>query len=439
MPLESRLLDALTAWRTAPRWRVAFSGGLDSTVLLCSLVRLSAREELPPISAIHIHHGLQAVADGWPAHCRSVCEQLGVDLQIVSVQVATGPSLERAAREARYVAFSGVLEKDELLLTAQHRDDQAETLLFRLLRGAGVRGLAGMPVERALGAGRLVRPLLGISREDLEAYARKLGLDWVEDPSNRCIDHSRNFLRHEVIPVMRQRWPQASASMARAARHLGEAQMLLNELAEIDVRSAQVRPQHNWLLIPNLCLQSLKALSPLRQRNALRYWLAGFTTLPDTDHWAGWDALRDAATDAAPVWQLATGELHRGGGCVWWLSGPWLVAPGEPGEWHRPNSDLVLPGNGSVRLAGDRGLGVLQVRYRHGGEIVQLPGRGRRDLKRLLNEAGVPGFVRSRLPLLYRDDELIAIANLPQFDAQALSLRWAPPADARFELMGSFE
>ncbi|WP_036993402.1 tRNA lysidine(34) synthetase TilS [Stutzerimonas stutzeri] len=439
MSLESRLLDTLQPWRTAPRWCVAFSGGLDSTVLLHLLVRLSSRGKLPPISVIHVHHGLQPAADGWPAHCSSVCQALGIELQVVRVQVQAGPSLESAARAARYAAFSEYLNTAEVLFTGQHRDDQAETLVFRLMRGAGVRGLASMPAVRALGDGWLVRPLLDIGRDELEVYARVQGLSWVEDPSNQCTGHARNFLRHRVMPVLRQRWPRAVENMARTAAHLGEAQQLLDELAEIDLREAHQQGRYQWLPLPKLSLSSLALLSPARQRNALRYWLVDFTALPDSDHWAGWDALRDANPDAAPVWRLAAGELHKGDGCIWWLSGPWLAAVAGPVDWSQPDTDLQLPGNGVLRLSGNPGEGALQVRYRQGGESLKIPGRGRRDLKRLLNEAGMPGFVRSRLPLLFLDGELVAVANLPQFDAQALSLHWSPPADARFELMGSFE
>ncbi len=439
MSLESRLLDSLKPWRTAPRWFVAYSGGLDSTVLLHALARLAKSHTLPPLGAIHIHHGLQASADAWPAHCQAVCQRLGVELHVRRVQVEPGPSLERAAREARYDAFCEYLNPDEVLLTAQHRDDQAETVLFRLLRGAGVRGLAGMPACRALGEGWLMRPLLDIGRDDMAGYAREQGLDWIDDPSNQCVDHARNYLRHRVMPVLQQRWPGAAASMSRAATHLGEAQHLLDELAEIDLRQARVGGRYRWLGVPSLCLSSLEMLSPARQRNALRLWLANWTTLPDSNHWAGWEALRDAALDAAPVWRLASGELHRGDGRIWWLSGPWLDAPRGPLEWSRLDAELQLPGNGSLRLEGYGGESSLQVRYRQGGESLHLPGRGRRDLKRLLNEAGVPGFLRSRLPLLYRCDELVAVANLPQLDTQALSLIWTPPTDVRFELMGSFE
>lgn len=430
MSLESRLLGALQPWRTAPRWHLAFSGGLDSTVLLHLLARLSARERLPPISVIHVHHGLQSVADDWPVHCRSVCEGLGMELQIVRVRIEPGPSIERAAREARYAALREHLGAAEVLFVAQHRDDQAETLLFRLLRGAGVRGLASMPAVRALGDGWLVRPLLDVGRDELEAYARELGLTWVDDPSNQCTGHARNYLRHRVMPLLRQRWPRAVENMARTAAHLGEAQQLLDELAEIDLREARTPSRYQWLPMPRLSLSSLESLSLARQRNALRSWLVDLTALPDSDHWAGWDALRDAAPDAAPIWRLAAGELHKGDGCVWWLSGPWLVTVAGPVEWLQPNNALQLPGNGLLRLSGYVGQGSLQVRYRRGGESLNLPGRGRRDLKRLLNEAGVPGFVRSRLPLLFCNGELIAVANLPQFDTHALSIHWTPPADA---------
>lgn len=427
MPLESQLLHALSQWRQASAWRVAFSGGLDSTVLLHALVRLAEQHSVPPISAIHVHHGLQSVADAWPEHCQRFCERLGVPLEVVPVHVQPGASLERAARDARYAAFGASLKVGELLLAAQHRDDQAETLLFRLLRGAGVRGLAAMPGSRALGSGRLARPLLRVGRAELEAYARAHQLEWIEDPSNQSLDHSRNYLRHRVLPVLERRWPQASGNIARAADHLAEAQSLLDELAEMDLLAARAPTEWPWLSLPSLALPALRELSPARQRNALRHWLAAFTLLPDTDHWAGWQTLRDAAVDAAPRWRLAGGELQRAGTRLWWLSGPWLEAVDGVLPWQQPLTTLALPRNGAVRLEGTM-QGVFEIRYRQGGESMALPGRGRRDLKRLLNEAQVPGFVRSRLPLLYLDGELVAVANLPQFDAAQVSLVWTPPA-----------
>ena len=430
MSLDTRLLDALSAWRQAPAWRVAFSGGLDSTVLLHLLARLSRQHALPALSAIHVHHGLQAVADAWPEHCRQVCAQLGVPLQVLRVTVAPGASVEQAARQARYAAFATVLGQGEALLTAQHRDDQAETLLFRLLRGAGVRGLAAMPVHRPLGAGTLLRPLLDVSRAELQAYAGRHGVRWVEDPSNRDTGYARNYLRQSVWPVLIRQWPQASLTLARSAAHMAEAQQLLDELAAEDLALAATPAPFPWLPIPSLDLAPLLALSEARQRNALRHWLAPLTRLPDSEHWAGWRCLRDAGVDAAPVWRLAQGELRRAEGRLWWLAGPWLREPSRPVGFFAAG-ETQLPDNGRVCWTGTLPAGALHLAYRGGGERLDLPGRGRRDLKRLLNESGLPAFVRARVPLLMRGEELLAVGNLPQWRAEAAragELVWEPPA-----------
>lgn len=433
--LDLRLRQALQPWRAASAWRIAFSGGLDSSVLLHLLADWARHEQLPPLSAVHVHHGLQSAADAWPEHCARVCEQLGIALDIVRVQVASGASLEQAARRARYEAFSERLKPGEVLLSAQHRDDQAETLLFRLLRGAGVRGLAAMPASRSLGLGSLVRPLLDCSRGELQAYAQSHGLCWIEDPSNADERFSRNFLRRQVMPLLAQRWPQASSSLVRCADHLSEAQQLLNELAEIDLAAAHGGSAFAWLPLPSLHLPAVTALSEARQRNLLRHWLAPLTRMPDSDHWAGWCDLRDAGVDASPIWRLADGELHRADGRLWWLSGEWLQ-PLEPldlpcGSFFEP---IELPGNGCVHLRGELPPGRWHLRYRQGGESLQMPERGRRNLKRLLNEMRVPAFVRPRLPLLFEGDELMAVANLtqsPGIEACGARLHWSPPIGAQ--------
>ncbi len=430
--LPTRLLQALAPWRNAPVWHVGFSGGLDSTVLLHLLAGLNKREQLPAVKALHVHHGLQSVAESWPAHCQQVCQTLGVALQVIRVQVKSGASLEQAARDARYGAFMQHLSVDEVLLTGQHRNDQVETLLFRLFRGAGLRGLAGMPVSRALGRGHLVRPLLDVSREELEVYAATHGLSWVEDPSNSDSRFARNYLRNEVLPVIKARWPQADANIARAASHLSEAQQLLDELALVDLAMANTASPFPWINVPSLAFPSLTTLSPARQRNALRHWLVPLTRLPDSDHWAGWDSLRDAGQGGRPVWRLADGELHRDQGRIWWLCDDWLQSPESALPWEDARQTLNLPGNGQLAIDGQTPAGELQVRYRQGGEVLNLPGRGHRDLKRLLNECEIPLFVRGRLPLLYRNDEFLAVANLPQLCASPREigrLRWAPPTN----------
>jgi tRNA(Ile)-lysidine synthase len=428
--LPARLLLNLKPWRNATTWRIAFSGGLDSTVLLHLLAHLAKTESLPALSAIHVHHGLQAAADAWPAHCQAVCDALGVPLAVIRVQVQPGASLERAAREARYGAFIEATQANEVLLTGQHRDDQAETLLFRLMRGAGVRGLSAMPRQRPLGKGHLLRPLLDVTRADLEAYATAHALGWIEDPSNQDRQFSRNYLRHQVFPVLTERWPQAVATMARSAAHLSEAQALLDELAQIDLAGASTVSEFDWLGLPSLELASLATLSAARQRNALSHWLAALTRLPDSDHWSGWEDLRDASGDARPSWRLADGELHRAGGRIWWLSGHWLRTSSAAEEWPDASRSLALPGNGVLTLAGQIPAGPLHIRYREGGEVMNLPGRGHRDLKRLLNERGVPNFARGRLPLLYQGEQLLAVANLRGLNGSAQdgwNLHWQPP------------
>ena len=427
--LPANLLKKLAPWRNAPAWHIAFSGGLDSTVLLHLLASLANTETLPPLSAVHVHHGLQAAADAWPAHCQSICDNLGVPLSVKRVQVQPGASLERAAREARYRAFAEVTGAGEVVLTGQHRDDQAETLLFRLLRGAGVRGLAAMPAQRPLAGGYLVRPLLDVSREALEVYAHEHQLKWIEDPSNADSRFSRNYLRHRVLPALTERWPQAVTGLARTAEHLGEAQGLLDELALLDLQAASKASVFPWLGLPSLALAPLCELSDARQRNALRHWLAPLTRLPDSDHWAGWHSMRDAKGDAQPLWRLADGELHRCGQRIWWLPSTRSEFSDATVSWPDPQNPLELPGNGQLTLTGEAPEGPLEVRYRQGGEILEVPGRGRRDLKRLLNESGLPGFVRGRLPLLYQGEQLLGVPSLaglwpaPSDDWQ---LHWMP-------------
>ncbi|QXI44423.1 tRNA lysidine(34) synthetase TilS [Pseudomonas wayambapalatensis] len=425
------LTPKLLPWQQAPTWYIAFSGGLDSTVLLHLLASHARQHDSPPVRALHIHHGLQAAADAWPDHCRHVCDSLGIALDVIHVEVPSGASLEQAARTARYAAFAEVLQPGEVLFTGQHRDDQAETLLFRLLRGAGLRGLAAMPASRPLGQGRLVRPLLDLTRDQLQRYAQASGLRWIEDPSNTDTRFARNFLRADVFPLLRQRWPQASQSLARSAAHLGEALALLDELAATDIAAASPGAIAPWQCLDSLDLGVLAALSPARQRNALQYWLSSRTRLPDSRHWAGWDNLRDAAADAQPLWRLTDGELQRSHGRLWWLSGDWLQAPQGGAPWPDPSQSLSLPGNGSVQVVGAIPGPGLHVAYRQGGEVLDIPGRGHRDLKRLLNECHVPHFIRHRLPLLWQGERLLAVANLPELGPAGWQLQWQPPTNVQ--------
>lgn len=428
--LPDRLASLLQDYLHAPGWCVAFSGGLDSTVLLHLLCRYARKDGGPPLRAIHVHHGLQDAADDWPQHCTEVCAALDVPLQVIFVQVEQGASLEEAARAARYAAFAQSLQADEVLMLGQHQDDQVETLLLRLLRGAGVAGLQGMPQSRCEGRYLLLRPLLQISRRELEMYAARNGLRWVEDPSNQSDDYDRNFLRNRVLPLLQGRWPGLVRVLQRTAGHMQEAQQLLGELARQDLEPVQVVSRQAGLCLEGLCIDGVLQLSVIRQKNLLRHWLADKGRAVDAAHWQGWQDLLHASADAEPVWPLEKGALLRFRQQVFWLPDDWLQEPEPLSIRLTVAGEYLLPGNGRLLLAGELPK-PLEVRYRQGGERMQLPGRGRRDLKRLLQEQGVAPFVRQRLPLLFRAGELVAIAGLPALRAegwQALQIDWQAPA-----------
>lgn len=436
MSLLDRLRARLERQPPTRHWRVGFSGGLDSTVLLHLFARLRERGLFADLQAVHVHHGLQAAADAWVSHCTRVCQALAIPLDILHVHIDGAASLERAAREARYAAFARVLPREGCLVLGQHRDDQLETLLQRLVRGAGVKGLAGMPETRSLAAGRLWRPLLDEPRRALLAYAEAKGLDWIEDPSNADTRLDRNYLRHQVLPRLHDRWPGVDQVMARSARHLAEADELLGELASLDLQQARRAEQpFPWIPLPSLALAPLQSLSEARQRNALRVWLDSFTRQPDSAHWAGWQALREAGEAGDPVWRLEGGSLRRGAGRIWWVPAAWQVTP-SPQVINGQETTLELQGNGRLRFSVPVVVSGWRIGYRQGGERLVVPGRGSRDLKRLLNEQGVPPFLRGRLPLLWRGDELLAVANLPGLDGLPGGgrLEWQP-ADG----MGGFE
>lgn len=312
--LPSRVGEFLAA-RLAPAERlcVGLSGGCDSVVLLHLLSRLGFGERL---SAIHVHHGLSPNADAWAAFCADYCKQLAVALEIVRVEVDTrsGLGLEAAARQARYGALTNC--KADSLLLAHHQGDQAETVLFNLLRGAGVAGAAGMPAERSLGARRLLRPLLTFSRAKIEDYARQQGLVWIDDESNIDRQYSRNFLRHEILPHLSTRFPQAEASLALAASHFGEADQLLAELAAVDWQKVQETDGQT------ASLRAMRTLSLSRLKNLLRYRLRelGWRTPVASRLEEFSRQLLSAAPDRHPELQLPEGSLRIAQGRVHWLA-----------------------------------------------------------------------------------------------------------------------
>ena len=234
--LQARLAELEILADKPSRFVIAFSGGLDSTALAHAL---SSAGTGVPIIAIHIDHGLHDDSARWSEHCKAFAESLGIEYRSrkVTVQLESGKGPEASAREARYTALHADLEHGDWLLSAHHREDQAETLLLNLVRGSGPAGIAGIGAIRRFGPGWLARPLLDTDRGSLQDYADRHGLDWIEDPSNTDRRFDRNFLRHDILPRLKARWPDIAARLQRSASHAGEAATLLADLAAIDVEA----------------------------------------------------------------------------------------------------------------------------------------------------------------------------------------------------------
>ena len=401
---------------------VGLSGGADSVVLLDCLQRV-ARERRIRLSALHVNHQLSPNAVRWSAFCRRLCRARGIPFGSVKVDVPRGASVEAAARAARYAVFSR--QPCDYVVLAHHQDDQVETLLLQLLRGAGVKGLAAMPLVRKAKDSSLVtrhsspailRPLLDVTRQEILEYARKRGLKWIEDESNRDTRFRRNFLRREVLPVIERRFPAYRVTLARAAGHFAEAGWLLDAVAAADgARGIEDGA---------LAVDALRHLPGARARNLLRYFLDGHgASMPGAERLE--EALRQALgakNDARVLVDLGDFGLHR-------FQGRLHVVPRLPPvrtdyarRW-RGERALALPELGDVLvMTPSRGQGVslerlrrgsVAIRLRRGGERLQPDcRRPRRSLKNLLQEQRVPPWQRGRVPLIFCGEDLVWAAGI---------------------------
>lgn len=419
---------------------VALSGGVDSCVLLDVLVRLALRHPLR-LSAVHVNHGLSRSADRWAAFCQARCADLGIALRVQQVRIECGVSIETAARAARYAVFE-TLPVDAIAL-AHNLDDQAETMLLRLNRGAGVHGLAGIPLLRTLPGGtRLVRPLLSTSRAEILGHAAARGLAWVEDESNRDPRFDRNYVRLELMPRIERRFPRFRETWRRAADNLADAAGLLDDLAASDA-GAGVAPDR-------LALSTLRALSPARARNLLRWFIARQgVAIPGRERVE--EALRqllDADVGSHPEITFAGMRLRRHGDAV--IAGTALpdVPPGWEQAWGGEDVLHLDHGLGMLRFVSACGSGLsehcllgghVRVVVRRGGERLRLASdRPARTLKNLLRERDVPTWLRGRLPVLTVDGRLAWVAQVGvdcRFAAgpgeRGVLPHWEPPADER--------
>ncbi len=397
---------------------VGFSGGLDSSVLLHLLADNSAIRARG-LRAIHVHHGLQAQADDWAAHCQASCAALDVPLTIARVTVPhdSALGLEAAARQARYRAFEAALGEGELLALAHHRDDQAETFLLRALRGSGVEGLRAMPAWRRIGSGWLWRPLLEYPQQDLHAWARTRDLRWVDDPSNASAEHDRTHLRRHVMPLLRQRWPHADAALARSAALAAEAAELLEAEDRAGLTAvATADPQE-------INLAALVSHPRARRARLLRAWVAslGLPALPaegvariETD-------LLTARADAEPAFAWAGARIRRWRQRLHAELESTALPAGFRTSWNG-RFPLTLPTGDQLRLEPcnadsapvDGTWPPMQVHARQGGERIVLPGRDHSHaLKHVLQDLGIAPWVRERLPLVSTaDGALLAAGDL---------------------------
>jgi tRNA(Ile)-lysidine synthase len=422
---------------------VALSGGVDSTALLACLAGI--RPRLNKLRALHVDHGLRPASREWAQHCRDLARRLRVPLQVLTTKVARPPgaSLEAAARVARYDLLASALKPGEALLLAHHADDQLETVLLQLFRGSGLPGLSAMPTSAPFAKGTLVRPLLSRSRDELEAWVRAQGITWIEDDSNADESLNRNYLRRQVLPLIHERWPGSASAVARSARHVAEAQSLLDRVARADIERASYGE--------SLSVKVLRTLPPDRLNNALRFWIArADLRVPDTRRLGEISGpLLKAREDANPFveWGEEGARVQRHDDLLTLTRHSAAVeshlrtttrAAASESSAVEPSTppDLVWPWRDARALDLPHDLGTLQlqpdahgpidldvlphpltVRWRRGGErLAPRHGGPRRALKSLLQESQVPVSERPRLPLLFsstpRDEKLIAVADL---------------------------
>lgn len=398
--------DQATYW-------IAYSGGLDSHVLL-SLCH-SLRNELSlNFRVIHVHHGLSPHADKWAQHCARVCEALHLDLTVKRVQLhlQDGESLEAKARDARYQVFAELMQAGDVLLTAHQQDDQAETYLLQLLRGAGPKGLAAMPVLKPFAKGSHARPLLNFSRGELEAYANTQQLQWISDESNHNTQLSRNYIRHKIMPALVSRWPSAAGTIARSAAHCAESQKLLDEFA-CDA-CANVTGSH----LHTLSVAKLLQQNGARQRLLLRTWIyqQGYPMPSAAKLNAILQDVLQAAWDRSPCVEWQGVEVRRYRDDLYLM--PPFTAHDETRSYQWDlSAPLLLDGVGELRAHMLPGKGLrcdvanVSVRFRQGGEIVNLGKRGNHTLKNLFQEWHVLPWQRDRTPLFYVGDTLVAILD----------------------------
>jgi tRNA(Ile)-lysidine synthase len=420
--LQAFLADIfLSQKRINPKLLLAYSGGLDSTVLLHLLVEIN--NTIPfKLTAQHVHHGLSANADVWADFCAQVCKKLNVPLSITKVQVSNiGLGIEAAARAARYQALEHAQEKSDadFILLAHHQDDQAETFLLQLARGAGVKGLAGMAAQQ----GKFLRPFLDAPRRALLDYAKQHRLTWIEDESNADTQFDRNFIRHKVLPKLQKQYPAIQQTISRSAQHMASANDLLDELAQNDAKQAGFHIPLKANSYAPLSLAHLTTLSENRVNNCLRWWLAqNGAQMPSAQQLQQISQqLMHAKLDANIAIKVSESLTLRR-----YQNNAYLVQDCSPNApinllW-QGEEEIILTNKTKLIFSKQMGQGIslrkienakLRIKFREGSERF-LPelGRPRRSLKVMLQNHEMPPWQRDQLPLIFMDETLVMIPNV---------------------------
>lgn len=445
-------LDAVIQQYPGKKFIVAYSGGMDSHVLVHALQSVLKKRKTRALKSVHINHHLSISANQWVSHCQSVCHELGLGLDVLDVQVNRHGSLEQEARQARYGAWKNYLKADEILCLAHHADDQAETVLLQLMRGAGPKGLSAMPEHSQLGEGQLLRPLLSIDQSELKAYARQHHLRWIEDESNEDIRFDRNFIRHHVMPQLKSRWPSMTKTVGRSARLCAQQETYLSNLIlssqDIEGSNSAAPQTLNTGVSSHQPIQRLPhiALFPLLQGTNsehaiwLRQWLASnHLPMPSEKKCQTMlEQMTQAREDKNPCVKWGDYALRR------YRHRLYVTKAGELNssqviEWDG-ESVIDIPGIGKVSLEclsetlilsygaenrlkslinnglensnkkQNETLRHITIRFRHGGEKF-LTAAGHRPLKKCFQDWGVPPWLRHRIPLIFVDKTLVAVVS----------------------------
>lgn len=419
MSLVHRVLQVCQQQPTPTAYTIALSGGVDSMLLLHLFQQLREQSELTvPINAIHVNHQLNPRADQWQVFCQQQCQRLNIHLQCISIKCDCDRNVEAQARQARYAALAEHMQVGAAVVTAHHQADQAETFLLQALRGAGVAGLAAMPVVTAFAKGYLLRPLLSVPKEQIIGDAQVRQLHWIEDDSNQNPRFDRNFIRHQVMPLLTSRWPGCAKTLARAAE-LSAAAMQLNQTQhQSATMAARVGSG------AQLSVTQLQQLTPYTQTEVIRTWLreAGYP-LPQQQQ------MQQILLQLLPQDYQATASVDYANVCLRRYRDQLYCLPILTGNRARPTSTLLWRGEAEISLppplgklvcvpvaiGGIRHCDQYQIRFRQGGERFHPQGRqGSHPLKKCFQEWGVPPWLRPWVPLLYDNDQLVAVIGYAQ-------------------------